>query len=793
MDKKSFKILELDKIFEMLKENVSSPLGMDLLDKLQPSEKYDEVKNRLDETTEAQSILIKRGHISMVGIHDIVQKAKRTDIGATLDATSLVQIADTMRAARVISSRLSGDGDEENYSYPIIQMLASSIYIHKEIEERIHNSIIGENEISDNASYELKNIRRKIIQKNQSIRSKLNAIIGSKKYQQYLQESLISMRGDRFVIPVKAAYRGSVSGIVHDQSSSGATLFIEPMSIVEVNNDLRQLKLQEQEEIRKILAELSQMVGGVCRELISNQEVLARLDFIFAKAKLSLNMKAIEPKLVKEMKFKLKNGRHPLLDKKAVVPNTIYMGDSFHTLVITGPNTGGKTVTIKMVGLLALMTQCGLHIPVDYGSYMCVFDDIFADIGDEQSIEENLSTFSSHMTRIVDILDKVTENSLVIFDELGAGTDPVEGAALAIAIIEDTKMANAMCIATTHYSEIKKYALAKNDIENAAVEFDMEKLAPTYKLLIGVPGKSNAFEISKKLGLKDYIIDRATEFIDNDDIEIEEVLQNVEKNRIKAEEDKLKAKALKLEAENLKEEYNKQLQTLEKRKEKAMEKAKTEAFAIKRQAKEDIENLIKEIKKIEKQQASMEKNVRLSEIKKEISASMGNLQPSLKSMVVPKYASKEIKTLKQGENVKVVTLNQDGVVVSSNDKKKTAVIQIGIMKMTLPYKALKIKGKEEKHSVTTKTRKIIKAKAGNVKREVDLRGLNLEEAILDVGKYLDDACVAGHETVTIIHGVGTGVLKKGISEWLKTNKLVKEFRPGQYGEGGMGVTIVTLK
>lgn len=808
MDKQFYNVLELDKIIEQLKMKASSELGKSIIENLEPFSSYGEVEMALKETTEAQSILIKRGHIPIQGIHNIIDKVKRADIGATIDAKSLLQIADTMRTTRILSNILSGDIKVETFGnaetaieeeqddidkYPIIQSLARSLYIHKDLEEEIFNAIVSEIEISDSASSDLRSIRRRIIQKNQSIRSKLNSIISSTTYQKYLQDSIISMRGDRFVVPVKAEYRSMVSGIIHDQSSSGATLFIEPMSIVEMNNDLRQLKLEEAEEIERILAELSAMVGEVSRELISNQEILSKLDFIFAKGKLSLEMKAVEAKLNRDKKFRIVNGRHPLLDKSSVVANTVYLGEDFTTLLITGPNTGGKTVTIKMVGIFALMTQCGLHIPADYGSSMCVFDNIFADIGDDQSIEQSLSTFSSHMTRIVDILDNVTEDSLVIFDELGAGTDPEEGAALAIAILEDIRMAGASCIATTHYSELKKYALAKPDVENAAVEFDMEELSPTYRLLIGVPGKSNAFEISRKLGLQNHIIDRAKDFLTSDNIELEDVLQNVEKSRLKTEEELRRAEKMREEVENIRNEYNIKMEKMQTSRDKMLENARSEAFSIIRQAKDSTDNMIKELKEIEKQRASKDKDRRIEKIRKEISESMGKLQPSVESMVVPKYASKEIKNLKAGEDVDIITLRQEGTVISADDKKKEALVQVGIMKMNLPYKSLKRIEKKDQSNVTRTTRKIIRSKSGNVKREVDLRGMNLEEAIMKVEKYLDDACMAGHDEVTIIHGIGTGVLKKGISEWLKTNPHVKSMREGKYGEGGIGVTIVTVK
>ena len=792
MNEKSLRVLEFNKIIDKLKTKASSSLGLKHIENLKPSNDFDEVKNTLLETSEAQAILIKRGLVSMDGIHDIEDKAKRAHVGATLDPGALLKIADCLRVARSLKRNLGGS-EEEDFNYPIIQALTNALYTFRDIEDRIYTSIVGESEISDNASTTLKTIRRRIVQKNQSIRSKLNSIISSTTYQKYLQDNIISMRGDRFVIPVKAEYRSVVSGIVHDQSSSGATLFIEPMSIVEMNNELRKLKLDEQEEIERILSELSAMIGEISGELISNQEILGKLDFAFAKGKLSVEMRAIEPVLNEEKYFHIKNGRHPMIDKRDVVPNTVYLGKDFDTLVITGPNTGGKTVTIKTVGLFALMTQSGLHIPADFGTSMCVYDNVFADIGDEQSIEQSLSTFSSHMTNIVSILNEVTSDSLVIFDELGAGTDPVEGAALAIAILEDVNMAGAKCIATTHYSELKNYALTKKGVENAAVEFDVDTLSPTYRLLIGVPGKSNAFEISKKLGLSEYVINRAKEFINTDNIELEDVLQNVEKNRLKAEEDRLEAEKLKKEIEDIKAEYEGRLERVMAQREKIISKAKSEAFSITRQAKEQSENILKELRKLETEMASKQKQQKIEALRKELSDSMGNLQPSVKSMIVPKVSSKEIKDLKPGDDVKVVTLNQDGTVVSVDKKKKEALVQIGIMKMTLPFKSLQQIQKDKKSTVTKTTRKIISEKSGKVKGEVDLRGMNLEEAIMEVEKYLDDACVAGLETVTIIHGIGTGVLKKGLQDILKRNKHVKSKRPGEYGEGGAGVTIVTLR
>lgn len=792
MNTKSLKILEYYKVIDMLKDKTSSSLGLKYIEKLQPSSDYNEVAQMLKETSEAQAILIKRGGVSLGGIHDIELQVKKANIGSSLDPGQLLMVADTLRAARLLKNALSGE-NEENFNYPIIQGLTSSLYTYRDIEEKIYNAIVSEVEVSDNASSTLRDLRRRIIQKNQSIRSKLNSIITSTTYQKYLQDAIISIRGDRFVVPVKLEYRGQVPGIVHDQSSSGATLFIEPISIVEMNNELRELRLKENEEIERILKELSGYIGEVSNEIISNQEILGKLDFVFSKGKLSIKMKAIEPILNEDKYLNIKNGKHPLLNINEVVPNTIWIGKEFHTLVITGPNTGGKTVTLKTVGLFALMAQSGLHIPADYGTSMCVFDNVFADIGDEQSIEQSLSTFSSHMTNIVSILSDITENSLVLFDELGAGTDPIEGAALAISILEDVQMAGARCIATTHYSEIKSYALTKEGVENAAVEFSLETLSPTYRLLIGVPGKSNAFEISSRLGLSEYVIQRAKGFINTENIQLEDLLQNIEKNRLKAIEEREEAQRLREEIQRLKEEYDEKIFKIEQQKEKIIENAKKDAYKVTKEAKEKSDEIVKELRELEKEMASREKNKKIEDLRREISKSMEGLQPSVQSMIVPKLAKKEIKDLKPGDDVKVVTLNQQGSVISVDNSKKEALVQIGIMKMNLPFASLEKSKKDPKSTVTQSTRKIIKSKSNSAKSEVDLRGMRFEEAMEEVDKYLDDAYVAGLERVTIIHGVGTGALKSGIKEILKKHKHVKTSREGAYGEGGAGVTIVELR
>ncbi len=790
MNQKSLRVLEYFKIIGMLKERVSSSLGKRYVDELVPSTNREEVIQMQKETSEAQSIIIKRGSVPLGGIHDVEMLAKKTKIGSSLDMGQLLMVGDTLRGARVLKNSIGKSQDE---SYPIIQSLTDSLHIFKDIEDKILNSIISEIEMSDNASHTLKNVRRGIVQKNQSIRSKLNSIISSTSYQKYLQDAIITVRGDRFVVPVKQEYRSIVAGIIHDQSSSGATLFIEPMSIVNMNNELRQLKLKEREEMERILSELSSFIGEVADEVISNGDILGKVDFIFAKGKLSFSMKAIDPKIIDDKNLNIKNGRHPLLDPKDVVPSNIWIGKEFSTLVVTGPNTGGKTVTLKTVGLFSLMTQSGLHIPADYGSHMCIFDNIFADIGDEQSIEQSLSTFSSHMTNIVDILKDVTTNSLVLFDELGAGTDPVEGAALAMAILNDLYDLKAITMATTHYSELKHYALTKKGVENAAVEFNIQTLSPTYKLLIGVPGKSNAFEISKRLGLGEYIIEKAKNFIDSENIEFEDLLQNIEQNRIDTLKEKEEANRLKEEVRKLKEELLVKTERLSVQRDKIINEAKRDALKIMRDSKEEADMIIKEIRDLQKQGINKDKNKEIENLRREMNESMKDLHSNVKDMIVPKVAKKAIKNLKAGEDVKVVTLNQQGSVLSVDNDKKEALVQIGIMKMNLPFASLEQIKANKKDVLKSGAGKILKKKTFNIKQEIDLRGMNLEEAMVEVDKYLDDAYLAGIPKATIIHGIGTGVLKAGMKEMLKRHKHIKTYRDGVYGEGGAGVTIVEFK
>ena len=593
-------------------------------------------------------------------------------------------------------------------------------------------------------------------------------------------------------MPVKQEYRANVPGLVHDQSSSGATLFIEPMAIVELNNQLKELRLKEKAEIERILMEISAEIAQYGTEIKANQSILKELDFIIAKGKLALDMKGIEPEINRDKRIRIKNGRHPLINSKDVVPTNIWLGEDFNILVITGPNTGGKTVTLKTVGLLTLMAQSGLHVPADYGTKLSIFDEVFADIGDEQSIEQSLSTFSSHMTNIVNILGNVTGNSLVLFDELGAGTDPTEGAALAMSILDHLKKLGTTVIGTTHYSELKHYALVNERVENASVEFDVETLRPTYRLLIGVPGKSNAFEISSKLGLPDFIIDSARQLLTKETVEFEELLQKIERNKVESEREKSQSERLRQEAEKLYDNYLDKKQKMDEQRDKIVREARREASQLLKEAKKEAEEIITELRQLKLEQEEKEINKKIEASKLRLKAKAESLEEIIEDSLFSKKTSKPPQNLKTGEAVKVLSLNQIGYVVEPPNKNNEVLVQIGIMKMNIPLDNLQ-RADEEITTHKTGVGRIVKNKADKVKSEIDVRGKNLEESMLEIDKYLDDAYIAGLQEVTLIHGVGTGVLKAGIKQMLKKHKHVKDYREGAYGEGGQGVTIVQLK
>lgn len=791
MNERALKVLEYDKIIDRLAGLTLSPMGYELAKELTPSSNIREVKMMQQETDEAVTIIFRKGSVPIEGLNDIRGSLKKAEIGSMLDPRELLRMADHLRCARRVKGFKGDDGTE---SYPIIDDLIQGLTPNKGLEEEIYSCIISEEEISDRASVTLYNIRRQIKEKNSAIRDKLNSIIRSGEQSKYLQDSIITVRGDRFVVPVKSEYRGSFSGIVHDQSASGSTLFIEPMAVVELNNDIRELKLKEKAEIERILMELTAKVAENLDAICINNDILSRIDFIFAKAKLAIELKCMPPDINDRGYIKIKNGRHPAIKPEVVVPNNIWVGDDFSELVITGPNTGGKTVTLKTVGLLTLMAMSGLQIPADEGSTIAVFDEVYADIGDEQSIEQSLSTFSSHMTNIVSIMKGATDKSLCLFDELGAGTDPTEGAALAMSILDELYERGTKVVATTHYSELKAFALQRKGIENASVEFDVETLKPTYRLFIGIPGKSNAFLISKRLGLDDYIIDKAKEFISRENIEFEDLISDLQRNKVVAEQEREEAQKLRIEAQKIHEEYESRKERLEKARESVINEARQEARRLIRQAKEESDEIIKEIKKAAEISAEAERNKQIEEARKRLKDKLDGFEDNLSSMV-QRDRLKPLKSVKPGDGVYIINLDQNGIVLSPADEKGEVTVQVGIMKINVHISNLS--KKEDKNKKDKKaagfSNNMLSGRDRIVSTSLDLRGQTLDEALMNVDKYLDDAYLSHLNEVTIIHGKGTGVLRQGIMDMLKHHSHVQSYRPGKYGEGGIGVTVVEIK
>ncbi|MEW8973980.1 MAG: endonuclease MutS2 [Tissierellaceae bacterium] len=792
MNSKTLKVLEYNKIINLLLEKAESELGKEKVRQIKPIANKEKVEHLLRETDEALSLLIKRGNPPLYGIHSIKHELKRVKMGGSLTPRGLLKVSDSLRVSRGLKKYIKENESDKSSNYSIIEGLVSNLMTFKNIEDEINNAIINENEVSDNASSTLRNIRRQIIGKNDAIKDKLNSIINSQSNKKYLQDSIVTMREGRYVIPVKQENRSKVPGLVHDISSSGATAFIEPMAVVELNNELRELEIKEREEIERILAELSNMVGEVSESIMSNQSILQDLDFIFAKGKLALDMNATKPILNDRGYINMKKARHPLLDSQKVVPISVYLGDEFTSLIITGPNTGGKTVTLKTVGLLTLMAQSGLHIPVDFNSEVAVFDQVFADIGDEQSIEQSLSTFSSHMTNIVDILNNVDKNSLILFDELGAGTDPTEGAALAMSILDNLLKLDVRTIATTHYSQLKLYALTTEGVKNASVEFDVETLRPTYRLSIGVPGKSNAFEISKRLGLQDYIIDYARDLISQENIEFEDVLKSIEKDRIEAEEKRYEAERLNLEIEKLRQDLALEKDKTKEMRDKIIQKANEEAKDILRSAKEEADLVVSELRDISFE-IDREKNRRIHEAQSMLKDRINDVDESLSEDILNVKSNKPPKKLKVGETVEVLSLNQIGQVLSLPDESGNVNIQIGIMKVNVHISTLRRTASEERKRSHFKSKTIMSSKSQTIKNEIDLRGKNIEEAILELDKYLDDVYISGLKEVFVIHGKGTGALREGLQSYFRKHRTVKSFRIGKYGEGGAGVTVLEIK
>ena len=786
--KRASKTLEFDKVLVELKKLASASITSEYIDQVEISTQYEVVKNRLNETNEALKLIIAKGEPQLFGIVDIRSIIKRTEIGGSLTAGSLLQVSDFLRVSRGLKTYLKKDSynKDEEVKLEYIDKLIEDLYTDKRLEDEINSKIISEEEIADDASRELLRIRRGIVAKKDSIKNRLNGILSS--HADFLQDAIVTLRDGRYVVPVKIENKSRVKGLVHDISGSGQTAYIEPMAVVEANNDLKELYIKENLEIEKILRKLSELVGETSEEIKSNQEKLIELDFIFAKARLALNYHANMPKLNREGRINLIKAYHPFLDRKIAVPIDINLGIDFTSLIVTGPNTGGKTVSIKTVGLLTLMTQFGLLIPADEASEIAVFEKVFADIGDEQSIEQSLSTFSSHMVNIVYILKNVTANSLVLFDELGAGTDPTEGAALARSIMDFMLDRKIRCISTSHYNQLKVYALTTDGVANASMEFDVDSLSPTYRLLIGVPGKSNAFEISRRLGLPDEIIGEAKKLLSSENIEFEDVLQSIDEDRTKIREYKEELEREKIDLEKENKRLQSKIKKLEDQKEKILEKSREEAKRLLLNTKENVDIILSEINEA-KDNISSENSKKIQEAQDLLRESIKNARD--KSELEIAKAKNPIREIKIGDKVRT-SLGNLATVLELPDKKGNVLVQSGMMKMNMPKDSLtRIDVQED----TTKhnTRSILQNKATNVKSEIDIRGKNFEDAKDIVDKYLDDAYLSGLKSVRIIHGKGTGVLRKKLREHFRSVKTIKSYKDAEYNEGGDGVTVVILK
>ena len=790
MNNKTLIKLEFDKIISMLENEASSFRGKQLCRRLKPVTDLTKIDLLQEQTAAAFTRIIKKGRISFGDAAPVEESLKRLEIGGALNTAELLRICRLL--SNTARAKSYGRHDTQEDLADCLDIYFDGLEPLTPLSNEIERCIISEDEISDDASSALKHIRRSINNLNDRVHTTLSGLVNGS-LRTYLQDALITMRGDRYCIPVKAEYRSQVQGLIHDQSASGSTLFIEPMAIVKLNNDLKELYVQEQDEIRKILASLSEEAAQYIEEIRTDYRSLTDLDFIFARGALALTMRASRPILNEEGRIRIRDGRHPLLDQKKVVPITVSLGDEFSLLIITGPNTGGKTVSLKTVGLLTLMGQAGLHIPAGDRSEIAVFRQVYADIGDEQSIEQSLSTFSSHMTNIVSFLKKVDDRSLVLFDELGAGTDPTEGAALAIAILSHLHKRNIRTMATTHYSELKIYALSTPGVENACCEFDVESLRPTYRLLIGIPGKSNAFAISGKLGLPGYIIDDAKKRLSEQDVSFEDLLSDLEASRRTIEKEQAEIAAYKKEAETLKRQAVQKQEKLEEQRDRIIREANEKANAILREAKEVADETIRNFHKFGKE------NISAAEMEKE--------RERLRKKIKDTSASASLKTnkpkktykpsdFKLGESVKVLSMNLTGTIGSLPDARGNVTVQMGILRSQVNISDLEIIEEVSPYAPKRMNRtaksKIKMSKSLSVSPEINLLGKTVDEAVAELDKYLDDALLSHLNSVRVVHGKGTGALRKGIHEYLRRQKHVKSYRLAEFGEGDAGVTIVEL-
>lgn len=790
MNQKTLTKLEYHKIIAMLEEQASSFRGKQLCRRLKPMTALERIDTAQEQTAAAFTRIVKKGRISFSDAFPVEESMKRLEIGAALGSGELLRICKVLKTTA--RAKAYGRHDTQDDLADCLDAYFEQLEPLTLLSNEIERCIINEEEISDDASSALKHIRRSIHSINDKIHATLNTLVNGS-LRTYLQDPIITMRGDRYCIPVKAEYRGQVQGLIHDQSSTGSTLFMEPMAIVKLNNDLKELYAKEQEEIQVILARLSEDTSAYIEEIRTNYRSLTDLDFIFARGQLAYSMNGSRPILNTEGRIRIRSGRHPLLDARKVVPITVTLGEDFSLLIITGPNTGGKTVSLKTVGLLTLMGQAGLHIPAADRSEIAIFRQIYADIGDEQSIEQSLSTFSSHMTNIVSFLKDVDQNSLVLFDELGAGTDPTEGAALAIAILSHLHTKGIRTMATTHYSELKVYALTTEGVENACCEFDVESLKPTYRLLIGIPGKSNAFAISSKLGLPDYIIEDAKNRLSEHDVSFEDLLGDLENSRRTIEKERDEIQNYKREVERLKTQTRQKQEKLEEQRERILREANEKANAILRDAKEMADETMKNFRKFGKEgisTAEMEKErERLRQKIKETSA---------KSTLTPQKPKKTYKPsdFKLGESVKVLSMNLTGTISSLPDSRGNVTVQMGILRSQVHISDLEIIEEQNpyapKNMRRTGSGKIKMSKSLSVSPEINLLGKTVDEAVAELDKYLDDALLSHLNSVRVVHGKGTGALRKGIHEYLRRQKHVKSYHLAEFGEGDAGVTIVNL-
>ena len=790
MTDRTSKILEYDKIIEILKGYACSEMARNVISEMTP---FDDVRICMDalaETNEAVTLIVHKGELPLGNFYDIANDVSFAAKGGCLSMRQLLHVMYDLNTAQRVISFLKGDLPP----LPIHDAICEVMETFPRLSEDIDRCIDSESEMNDNASAELRKIRSDISRQNDQIKDRMNRIINAPNNRTILQDQVVTVRDGRYVVPVKTEHRSAVPGIVHDQSSSGATLFIEPQAIVEANNKLRELEIAERAEIERILQELSDRVGEHAEVLKNNQNLLVQLDLITAKGRMAQAMHAEYPEISEEGIISLKGARHPLIDEDKAVPINVSVGDGYSVLVITGPNTGGKTVTLKTVGLLSMMAQSGLFIPAHAGSKVTVLSDLFADIGDEQSIEQSLSTFSSHMNNIVDIVENAGPGKLILLDELGAGTDPTEGAALAISIIEELMSRGAMVMATTHYTELKKYALSRNGVENGSMQFDVETLSPTYKLMLGIPGKSNAFEISKKLGLSGEIIDRAKGLLEGKDLEFEDVLSSIEADRKAAEAERDEAIMLNIEMKRRQEELEKKAARFEKQKERMLEQAREEARGIIEDARLVSEDVKQELKELAKIESLGERNRKFDENRKRIKDAAGRYKEIF--IVETNDNPVDIRDVKVGDRVKVMTLGQNGEILSLPDDKGEMMVQVGMMKIRAAADDLKLINddrKKKKPASKATYGNLAKSKAQTVKTSIDVRGQSLDEARANVAKYIDDACLAKVPEVTIIHGKGQGVLSKGLRAGFKKDKRIAEFAPGSLYEGGDGVTVIKFK